>query len=89
MLAVFLAAIGPFTAAVGLAEAVRRHLLSYVLVMTPFAVVMGIGMMPSNLLRAAGHGRQSMWVPLAGTATVAALATPAAGIFTVTVGPRA
>ncbi|WP_447920697.1 MATE family efflux transporter [Achromobacter aegrifaciens] len=69
----FLAAIGPFTAAIGLAEDVRAHLLSYVLITTPFAVVMGMGMMLSNLLRAAGHGRQSMWVLLAGTATVAAL----------------
>lgn len=71
--AVFLAAIGPFTAANGLAEDVRAHLLSYVLITTPFAVVMGIGMMLSNLLRAAGHGRQSMWVLLAGTGTVAVL----------------
>jgi len=71
--AVFLAAIGPFTAAIGLAEDVRAHLLSYVLITTPFAVMMGIGMMLSNLLRAAGRGRQSMWVLLAGTATVAAL----------------
>ncbi|MGH8815353.1 MAG: MATE family efflux transporter [Achromobacter pestifer] len=69
----FLAAIGPFTAAIGLAEDVRGHLLSYVLITTPFAVVMGVGMMLSNLLRSAGHGRQSMWVLLAGTATVAAL----------------
>ncbi|MFD4839327.1 MATE family efflux transporter [Achromobacter sp. NPDC058515] len=71
--ALFLAAIGPFTAAIGLAEDVRGHLLSYVLITTPFAVVMGVGMMLSNLLRAAGHGRQSMWVLLAGTATVAVL----------------
>ncbi len=71
--ALFLAAIGPFTAANGLAEDVRAHLLSYVLITTPFAVVMGIGMMLSNLLRAAGHGRQSMWVLLAGTGTVAVL----------------
>lgn len=71
--ALFLAAIGPFTAAIGLAEDVRGHLLSYVLITTPFAVVMGLGMMLSNLLRAAGHGRQSMWVLLAGTATVAVL----------------
>lgn len=71
--AAFLAAIGPFTAANGLAEDVRAHLLSYVLITTPFAVVMGIGMMLSNLLRAAGHGRQSMWVLLAGTGTVAVL----------------
>ena len=71
--AIFLAAIGPFTAAIGLAQDVRGHLLSYVLITTPFAVVMGVGMMLSNLLRAAGHGRQSMWVLLAGTATVAAL----------------
>ena len=33
----------------------------------------GIGMMLSNLLRAHGRGRQSMWVLLAGTATVALL----------------
>ncbi|WP_312428768.1 MATE family efflux transporter [Achromobacter sp.] len=71
--AVFLTAIGPFTAAIGLAEDVREHLLSYVLITTPFAVVMGIGMMLSNLLRAAGQGRQSMWVLLAGTGTVAVL----------------
>ncbi|WP_313622497.1 MATE family efflux transporter [Achromobacter sp.] len=71
--AVFLAAIGPFTAAIGLADDVREHLLSYVLITTPFAVVMGMGMMLSNLLRAAGHGRQSMWVLLAGTGTVAVL----------------
>lgn len=58
----FMAAIGPFTAAIGLAEDVRAHLLSYVLITTPFTVVMGMGMMLSNLLRAAGHGRQSMWV---------------------------
>ena len=51
----------------------RGHLLSYVLITTPFAVVMGVGMMLSNLLRAAGQGRQSMWVLLAGTATVALL----------------
>lgn len=69
----FLAAIGPFTAAIGLADDVREHLLSYVLITTPFAVVMGMGMMLSNLLRAAGHGRQSMWVLLAGTGTVAIL----------------
>lgn len=69
----FMAAIGPFTAAIGLAEDVRAHLLSYVLITTPFTVVMGMGMMLSNLLRAAGHGRQSMWVLLAGTATVAVL----------------
>lgn len=69
----FLAAIAPFTTAIGLAEDVRGHLLSYVLITTPFAVVMGMGMMLSNLLRAAGHGRQSMWVLLAGTATVAVL----------------
>ncbi|WP_287142785.1 MATE family efflux transporter [Achromobacter sp.] len=71
--AVFLAAIAPFTAAIGLAPDVRAHLLSYVLITTPFAVVMGIGMMLSNLLRASGRGRQSMWVLLAGTATVAVL----------------
>lgn len=71
--AVFLAAIGPFTAAIGLAQDVREHLLSYVLITTPFAMVMGVGMMLSNLLRAAGRGRQSMWVLLAGTATVAVL----------------
>ena len=71
--ALFLAVIGPYTAAIDLAEDVRAHLLSYVLITTPFAVVMGVGMMLSNLLRAAGHGRQSMWVLLAGTATVAAL----------------
>lgn len=71
--AVFLAAIAPFTAAIGLEPDVRAHLLSYVLITTPFAVVMGIGMMLSNLLRASGRGRQSMWVPLAGTATVAVL----------------
>jgi Na+-driven multidrug efflux pump len=69
----FLLAIGPFTRAIGLAEDVRGHLLSYVLITTPFAVVMGMGMMLSNLLRAAGQGRQSMWVLLAGTATVAVL----------------
>lgn len=69
----FLAVIGPYTAAIDLAEDVRAHLLSYVLITTPFAVVMGVGMMLSNLLRAAGHGRQSMWVLLAGTAAVAAL----------------
>ncbi|WP_434642035.1 MATE family efflux transporter [Achromobacter piechaudii] len=71
--AVFLAAIAPFTAAIGLEPDVRAHLLSYVLITTPFAVVMGIGMMLSNLLRASGRGRQSMWVLLAGTATVAVL----------------
>lgn len=71
--ALFLAVIGPYTAAIDLAQDVRAHLLSYVLITTPFAVVMGVGMMLSNLLRAAGHGRQSMWVLLAGTATVAAL----------------
>ena len=71
--ALFLAVIGPYTAAIDLAEDVRAHLLSYVLITTPFAVVMGVGMMLSNLLRAAGRGRQSMWVLLAGTATVAAL----------------
>lgn len=71
--AVFLAAIGPFTAAIDLAPDVREHLLSYVLITTPFAMVMGVGMMLSNLLRAAGRGRQSMWVLLAGTATVAVL----------------
>ncbi|WP_088141496.1 MATE family efflux transporter [Achromobacter xylosoxidans] len=71
--ALFLAVIGPYTAAINLAEDVRAHLLSYVLITTPFALVMGVGMMLSNLLRAAGHGRQSMWVLLAGTATVAAL----------------
>ncbi|QKH37926.1 MATE family protein [Achromobacter pestifer] len=71
--ALFLAVIGPYTAAINLAEDVRAHLLSYVLITTPFAVVMGVGMMLSNLLRAAGHGRQSMWVLLAGTAAVAAL----------------
>ncbi|WP_447990130.1 MATE family efflux transporter [Achromobacter spanius] len=71
--AIFLAAIGPFTAAIGLAQDVREHLLSYVLITTPFAAVMGLGMMLSNLLRASGRGRQSMWVLLAGTATVAVL----------------
>lgn len=71
--AIFLAAIGPFTAAIGLAQDVREHLLSYVLITTPFAMVMGVGMMLSNLLRASGRGRQSMWVLLAGTATVAVL----------------
>ncbi|WYX30454.1 MATE family efflux transporter [Achromobacter denitrificans] len=71
--ALFLLAIGPFTDAIGLAADVRGHLLSYVLITTPFAVVMGVGMMLSNLLRAAGQGRQSMWVLLAGTATVALL----------------
>ena len=71
--ALFLDVIGPYTAAIDLAEDVRAHLLSYVLITTPFAVVMGVGMMLSNLLRAAGRGRQSMWVLLAGTATVAAL----------------
>jgi Na+-driven multidrug efflux pump len=71
--ALFLAVIGSYTAAIDLAEDVRAHLLSYVLITTPFAVVMGVGMMLSNLLRAAGHGRQSMWVLLAGTAAVAAL----------------
>lgn len=70
---IFLAAIGPFTAAIGLAQDVREHLLSYVLITTPFAAVMGLGMMLSNLLRASGRGRQSMWVLLAGTATVAVL----------------
>ncbi|WP_255593274.1 MATE family efflux transporter [Achromobacter sp. ES-001] len=69
----FLAAIGPFTAAINLAPDMREHLLSYVLITTPFAVVMGIGMMLSNLLRASGRGRQSMWVLLAGTTTVAVL----------------
>ncbi|SSW73784.1 hypothetical protein AVE30378_06131 [Achromobacter veterisilvae] len=71
--ALFLLAIGPFTTAIGLAEDVRGHLLSYVLITTPFAVAMGLGMMLSNLLRAAGQGRQSMWVLLAGTSTVAVL----------------
>lgn len=71
--AVFLLAIGPFTRAVGLAPDVRALLLSYVAITAPFSVAMGLGMMLSNLLRAAGRGRQSMWVLLAGTATVAVL----------------
>ncbi|MCG2606532.1 MAG: MATE family protein, partial [Achromobacter sp.] len=71
--AVFLLAIGPFTRAIGLAPDVRALLLSYVAITAPFSVAMGLGMMLSNLLRAAGRGRQSMWVLLAGTATVAAL----------------
>lgn len=71
--AIFLAVIGPFTASIGLAPDVREHLLPYVLITTPFTVLMGIGMMLSNLLRASGRGRQSMWVLLAGTATVAVL----------------
>jgi len=71
--ALYLAAIGPFTQAIGLAPDVRARLLSYVAITAPFATVMGLGMMLSNLLRAAGHGRQSMWVLLAGTATVAVL----------------
>ena len=52
---------------------VRGHLLSFVFISTPFMVAGGIGMMLSNLLRAHGRGRQSMWVLLAGTATVALL----------------
>ncbi|QQB32633.1 MATE family protein [Achromobacter deleyi] len=71
--AVFLLAIGPFTRAIGLAPDVRALLLSYVAITAPFSVAMGLGMMLSNLLRAAGRGRQSMWVLLAGTATVAVL----------------
>ncbi|CAB3925906.1 hypothetical protein LMG26858_05799 [Achromobacter anxifer] len=71
--ALLLAAIGPFTSAIDLAPDVRAHLLSYVFITTPFAVLMGLGMMLSNLLRAAGQGRQAMWVLLAGTATVAVL----------------
>lgn len=71
--AVYLAAIAPFTTAIGLASELREHLLSYVRITTPFAVVMGVGMMLSTLLRASGRGRQSMWVLLAGTATVAVL----------------
>ncbi|CUR82148.1 MATE family efflux transporter [Achromobacter xylosoxidans] len=71
--AVFLLAIGPFTRAIGLAPDVRALVLSYVAITAPFSVVMGLGMMLSNLLRAAGHGRQSMWVLLAGIATVAVL----------------
>ena len=51
----------------------RGHLLSFVFISTPFMVAGGIGMMLSNLLRAHGRGRQSMWVLLAGTATVALL----------------
>ncbi|KAG1202660.1 hypothetical protein G6F35_012160 [Rhizopus arrhizus] len=85
--AIFLAAIGPFTAAIGLAEDVRGHLLSYVLITTPFAVVMGVGRMLSNLLRAAGHGRQSMWVLLAGTATTAQAAEPFAACLSQLRGP--
>lgn len=71
--AAFLFAVGPFTRAIGLAPDVRALLLSYVAVTAPFSVVMGVGMMLSNLLRAAGRGRQSMWVLLAGIATVAIL----------------
>lgn len=71
--AVFLLAIGPFTRVIGLAPDVRALLLSYVAITAPFSVAMGLGMMLSNLLRAAGRGRQSMWVLLAGTATVAVL----------------
>lgn len=69
----FLLAIGPFTRMIGLAPDVRALVLSYVAIAAPFSVVMGVGMMLSNLLRAAGQGRQSMWVLLAGTATVAIL----------------
>lgn len=71
--AVFLLAIGPFTRVIGLAPDVRALLLSYVAITAPFSVAMGLGMMLSNLLRAAGRVRQSMWVLLAGTATVAVL----------------
>lgn len=70
---VFLIAIGPLTLAIGLAPDLRTLVLSYVAITAPFSVVMGVGMMLSNLLRAAGHGRQSMWVLLAGIATVAVL----------------
>ena len=69
----YLAFIGPYAAAVGLEPRVRGHLLSFVFISTPFMVAGGIGMMLSNLLRAHGRGRQSMWVLLAGTATVALL----------------
>ena len=68
----YLAFIGPYAAAVGLEPRVRGHLLSFVFISTPFMVAGGIGMMLSNL-RAHGRGRQSMWVLLAGTATVALL----------------
>ena len=71
--AVFLLAIGPFTRVIGLAPDVRALLLSYVAITAPFSVAMGLGMMLSNLLPAARPGRQSMWVLLAGTATVAVL----------------
>ncbi|WP_373797679.1 MATE family efflux transporter, partial [Achromobacter insuavis] len=54
--AVFLLAIGPFTRAIGLAPDVRALLLSYVAITAPFSVAMGLGMMLSNLLRAAGRG---------------------------------
>ena len=71
--AVFLLAAGSFARLIGLAPDVRALLLSAVAITAPFSVAMGLGMMLSNLLRAAGRGRQSMWVLLAGTATVAVL----------------
>lgn len=69
----YLVFIGPYAAVVGLDPQVRGHLLSFVFISTPFMVAGGVGMMLSNLLRAHGRGRQSMWVLLAGTATVALL----------------